>query len=100
MVVPFCTRPGVRTVPVSCVGELPEQVVGTALHSGPVQACCEPLTQVWAPLAPAMQVWVVGSGHWVVPCGQQLIWWPQPSEARPQVWPCCAQVLGVQVVGG
>jgi hypothetical protein len=98
MVVPLTTRPGVRTVPVRRVGELVEQVVGTVEQSGPLQACCEPETQVWAPLAPAMQVWV--AAHEVAPAGQQLSWCPQPSEARPQVWPCCAHVLGVQVVGG
>src|SRR5262245_36372141 len=101
MVVPLLTRPGVTTVPIRVVGESAAQVVGMLLQSGPVQAPV-PVTQLWAPVpGSAMQAWVLGSGQAVgAPLGQQLIWWPQPSEAKPQVWPSWAQVLGVQVVGG
>ena len=48
-----------------------------------------------------MQACELGSGQLVTfGLGQQLIWLPQPSDAKPQVWPCCAQVRGVHVVGG
>ena len=48
-----------------------------------------------------MQACELGSGHWLLlPWGQQLIWLPQPSEAKPQLCPWAAQPWGVQVCFG
>lgn len=104
MVLPPLTRPGVRTVPVSVVGELPAQALGTVEHKLPVQVG-PPDTQVCAPepesarhveALPQLPVQLLPPLH----SGQQLSTWPQPSEARPQVCPCSAQVLGTQLAGG
>jgi hypothetical protein len=76
-------------VPVNVVGALELQLFGTALHKLP-EHVGEPDTQVCAPLPesarhadvlPQVPVQLVLPAH----SGQQLITWPQPSEARPQV---------------
>jgi hypothetical protein len=99
------SRPGVRTVPVSRVGELPEQPEGSAVQSEPVQLGT-PATQLWTPvvafdrhalLVPHVPVQLVSLSLQV---DQQLIAWPQPSVARPHVCPRSLQCLGVHVTGG
>jgi hypothetical protein len=84
------------------VGVLGVQVVGTVPHSEPTQAGV-PATQLWTLVVASarhedvlpqlcVQLWFVSQP------GQQLITWPQPSEAKPQLWPSSAQVFGVHVV--
>jgi hypothetical protein len=89
--VPFDDRPGVRTVPVSVVSEFALQLVGTAPHKLPVQVGA-PATQDCTPLVglakqaaplPQLPVQLVSLPQ----PGQQSRICPQPSDARPQLWP-------------
>jgi hypothetical protein len=90
-------------VPVSVVGVEGVQVVGSVSHKVPVHAGV-PDTQAWALLVASakqaeplpqlpLQLWLEG-----LQLGQQLITWPQPSEAKPQLWPRSLQVFAVQLL--
>src|SRR5688572_6203492 len=93
--VPFTSRPGVRTVPFSLVGDAALHVVGTVLHSEPVQEGpplthdCAPVValEIQAAVAPQLPVQLASPG---AQPGQQLSALPQPSEAEPQLWPSWA----------